>query len=81
MITLIALRHLEIDGHVVAHGCEVQPGRLAQATIDRLIDQGSVREYDSKDRRSLFRLFSKFSDCDEQEHLTEDELDSLGLPE
>jgi hypothetical protein len=80
MITLIAIRHLEIAGHVIAHGCEIAPGLLAQATINRLIDQGSVKEYDSADRRSLHKLFSKFSGCAESEQLTKDELDTLALP-
>ena len=35
MITLIAIRHLEIDGHVIAHGTELKPGLLAQPTINR----------------------------------------------
>ena len=80
MITLVAIRQLEIDGHVIAHGCEVPPD-FPKETIDKLIDQKRIREYDSKDRRSLFRLFAPFSDCEEREQLSETELTELCLPE
>ena len=80
MITLIAIRHLEIDGRVIAHGTELKPGLLAKATVDKLLDQGSLKEYDSADRRSLHRLFAPFSGCEEREQLTKDELTELSLP-
>jgi hypothetical protein len=76
--TLIAIRHLEIEGHVFAHGTEIMLGLLAKDAIDRLIDQGSVREYDSKDRRSLYRLLAPFSGAKEREPL-DAELTAFGL--
>ena len=80
MITLVAIRHLEIDGHVFSHGAEIVPGLLAKETVDRLIDEKRVKEYDNRDRRSLYRLFSCFSGVSEKEQLEKDELDTLTLP-
>jgi hypothetical protein len=79
-MTLIAIGHLEIiGGHVFAHGTEIMPGLAPKDAIERLIDQGSVREYDSRNRRSLYRIFSKFSGCEEHEPLDE-ELTPYALP-
>jgi len=44
------------------------------------IDQGRVREYDSRDRRSLYRLFSRFSGCEETELLSDVERTAYALP-
>jgi hypothetical protein len=75
--TLIAIRHLEIDGHVFHHGAEVVPGLLAKEVVDKLLDQGVIREY--RERRSLHRLFSVFSDCKDKEQLTKAELTEFAL--
>jgi hypothetical protein len=79
-MTLIAIKHFEIDGYTFHHGCEIMPGLLAKRTVDKLIDSGHVREYDSSERRSLYKLFSPFSGCDEREPLGAEDLTSYGLP-
>jgi hypothetical protein len=80
VITLIAIRHLEIDGHRIEHGSEIKPGLLDEKTIAHLIDQRSVREYDGADRPSLYRLFWQFSGCEEKEELDTDEWGEYSLP-
>jgi hypothetical protein len=78
-VTLVAMHHLEIEGRVFHHGSEIMPDLIAQETVAKLIDQGGVREYDSRDRRSLYRLFSKFSGCRESEPLTGEEIEAYSL--
>jgi hypothetical protein len=79
-MTLVALRHFEVEGHVFHHSAEIMPGLLAKETVDKLIDQGLVKEYDSADRTSLYRLFAPFSGCEERDPLSHEELTSYGLP-
>jgi hypothetical protein len=78
-VTLVAMHHLEIEGRVFHHGAEIMPSLISTATLAKLIDQGRVREYDSRDRRSLYRLFSKFSGCKEKEPLTAEEMEAYSL--
>jgi hypothetical protein len=75
--TIIAIRHLEIDNHVIAHGCEIMPGLLPKETVAKLLDQGRIQE---RPRRSLFRLLHHFAGCTETEPL-DDELTSYSLRE
>ena len=79
-VTLVAMRHLEIEGRVFHHGAEIMPSLISRATLAKLIDQGRVREYDSRDRRSLYRLFSRFSGCEETELLSDVERTAYALP-
>jgi hypothetical protein len=76
--TLVAIHHLEIGGRLFHHNSEIVPGLLAKEAADKLLD--AKRLIESK-RRSLYRLFPKFSDCKESEHLDKEELDTLALPE
>ena len=80
-MTLVAFRHLEIGGHVFAHGAEIIPGLLTKEAADKLIDADQLREYDSRDRRSLYRIFSPFSGCAERELLDKAELTELCFPQ
>jgi hypothetical protein len=75
--TLIAIHHFEIDGHVFHHGVEIIPGLIDDKTLDKLLDQGRVRE---TERRSLYRLFPAFSGATEKQSLDDDELDEFALP-
>jgi hypothetical protein len=77
--TLVAIRHTEIQGHVFHHGSEIVPGLLSKESVDKLIDQGALREY--PERRSLFRIFSQFSGAKESEQLDKDELVQFALPQ
>ena len=78
--TLVFIRHHEIGARVFPHGSELEPDLLTQDDINKLIDKGVLKEYDSSERRSLFRLFPTFSDCKETESLTDDELKAYTLP-
>ena len=79
-MTLIAIHHLEIEGRVFHHAAEIMPSLISSATLAKLIDQGRVREYDSRDRRSLYRLFSRFSGCEDTEFLSDVERTAYALP-
>ena len=76
--TLVAIHHLEIDGRVFHHGSEIVPGLLTKEIADKLLDQKRLIE--SK-RRSLYRLFPKFSDCKESETIDKEEQAAYGLPD
>ena len=77
--TLIFIRHHEIDGRVFSHNSELEPDLLSQETVNKLIDAGVLKEYDRRDRRSLYRLFPAFSGAKEKEQLDNDELDEFAL--
>jgi hypothetical protein len=76
--TLVAIHHLDIDGRLFHHNSEIVPGLLAKEAADKLLDEKRLIE--SK-RRSLYRLFPKFSDCKESEHLNNEEQAAYGLPD
>jgi hypothetical protein len=80
MTTLVAIRHFEIQGHVFAHGVEVMPGLLTHETANKLLDDGWLKEYNSAERRSLYRLFALFSGCKDKEQLSKEELTAYTLP-
>ena len=75
--TLIAIHHLQIGAHAFTHGAEITPRLIDEKTLAKLLDQGRVRE--CPERRSLHRLFSVFSACDESEPL-DAELIEFTLP-
>jgi len=75
--TLIAFQHFEIDGHVFRHAQEIMPALIDEKKLDKLLDQGRVRE--CPERRSLYRIFHVFNDCSETEPLDE-ELSQFALP-
>jgi hypothetical protein len=75
--TLVAIRHVEIEGHVFHHGSEIMPDLLSKESADKLIDQGMLREY--RERRSLYRIFAPFSGAKEKEQLDDDEVNKLAL--
>jgi hypothetical protein len=77
--TLVAIRHLEIEGHVFAHGAEVMPELLSNETVDKLLDDKRIADY--PERRSLYRMLTTFSGCKEKEQLSDAELTELCLPE
>ena len=79
--TLVAIRQLEIDGHVFRHAEEIMPGLLSPKTVNALVDQGRLKEYHPAERRSLFRLLPAFSGAKEKEQLDRQELTELTLPE
>ena len=80
-MTLVAISHLEIEGHVFHHGAEIVPGLLSPDTVNKLVDARRVKEYDSAERRSLYRVFAPFSGAKEHEALPQDELTAYGLQE
>jgi hypothetical protein len=78
--TLVFIRHTQIGDRAFSHNSELPPDVLTQEQIDKLIDQGVLKEYDRRDRRSLYRLFPAFSGVKEKEQLDNDELDEFALP-
>jgi hypothetical protein len=80
MTTLVARKQRTIEGKSYAHGAEIPPGLLSDDAVASMLDAQQLTEYDSSERRSLYRLFPSFSDCKEQEELTQEELNELCLP-
>jgi hypothetical protein len=75
--TLVVLSHRQIGERRFLHGDELPPDLLPREAIDLHLDRRELAEYDSADRRSLYRLFAPFSACTEAESLTQDELKAL----
>jgi hypothetical protein len=67
MTTIVARSHRTIEGKLYHHGDEIPPGLLSDEAINRMLVNREVDEYNSADRRSLYRLFHRFSDCKETE--------------
>jgi len=78
--TLVFIRHCQIGSRSFAHASELPPDALSREQIDKLIDEGRLTQYDSDQRRSLYRLFAPFSGAEEREVLTREELTALTLP-
>jgi hypothetical protein len=76
--TLVLINHHEIAGRQFHHGDELPPGFLSQDAVNKLLDLGWLREM--PDRRSLFRLFHRFSGCSEKQSLEKSEAESYALP-
>jgi hypothetical protein len=72
--TLVFIQHHEIDGRIFTHASELEPGLLSPEQVNKLIDRGVLKEYDSSERRSLYRLLHHFSSCSETERLSTEEL-------
>jgi hypothetical protein len=81
--TIIARSGRRIGGALYPHGSEIPPSLLSDDELASMLDNGELIEYDSSERRSLYRLFAPlfapFSGCTEQESLTQEELDQLAL--
>ena len=79
MTTLVILRHLQIGNRRLCPGDELPPHLLPAAAIDLHLDRKELVEYDSADRRSLYRLIHVFSDCSQTEPLTPAERNRYAL--
>jgi hypothetical protein len=75
--TLVTIKHFNARDMRFTHGMEIAPGLLSDDEVNQLIDGGYVKE--SKERRSLYRLFHRFSGCAESENLDADEIESYTL--
>ena len=79
MRTLIVIRHLQVGDRVFVHGAELPPDLLPREVIDVHLDHKLLIEYDSSERRSLYRLLHHFSGCSETERLSNEELTACAL--
>jgi hypothetical protein len=77
--TLIFIRHATIDGRQYHHGDELPPDVLTAEQIAQGLDNKVLVEYDSAERRSLYRLLPRFSGAKERELLTKEELTAYTL--
>jgi hypothetical protein len=76
---LVFIRAHQIDGHQFFHGDELPPGLLPPETINQWLDNKWLAEHDASERRGLYRLFSPFSGCKEQEQFAKEELRQFAL--
>jgi hypothetical protein len=79
MTTLVVIRHAQVGERHFLHGEECPPGLIPREVIDHWLDQSWLKEYDSTERRSLYRLLHRFSGCAEREPLSQDELTSYSI--
>ena len=75
--TLVFIRTHTIGGRQYSHGSELPPDVLSAEQIAQWLDNDQLREYDSAKRRSIYRLFPRFSGAAEQEKLTPQEKETL----
>jgi hypothetical protein len=73
MKTLVIIRYLQVGDHIFHHGDELPHGLLPREAIDLHLDRKQLIEYDSAERRSLYRLFHRFSGCTETDRLSTEE--------
>ena len=74
MKTIASIGQREFAHRVFQHDEEVPPTLLPSEAVDWCVDHKQLRDHDSTERRSLYRLFSEFSCCSEKEQLSDDEL-------
>jgi hypothetical protein len=79
-MTLVVIGTRIINGQRFEHGSELPPNLLARDEIDKMLDRRQLAECHPSVRRSLYRLFSHFSGCNESEQLSPDELKAFALP-
>lgn len=77
--TLIFVRHGQVGSQHFQHGEELPPGLIPCEVVDKWLDQRWLKEYDSSERRSLYRLLHRFSGCSEQEQLTQKERETYDV--
>jgi hypothetical protein len=81
MKTLVLVRHLEVGDRQLHHGDELPPDLLPPEAIDWHLDRKEIVEYDSAERRSLYRFFHHFTGCSEKERLSNEEYAAFALTE
>jgi len=79
MTTLVFVRHAQIGNRQFAHGEELPPGLLPPEIIGHWIDQRWLAEYDSAERRSLYRLLPRFSGAKDREPFAQNEVALFAL--
>ena len=77
--TLVCVGVREVNGQRFEHGAELPKDLLSQDAVSKLIDLGWLSEHDAAERRSLYKIFSMFSGCDETEPFTPKELNAYAL--
>jgi hypothetical protein len=81
MKTLAAVQPRQIGTVLYQHGEEIPAAAIPEGQLDKLVDAGWIRAYDTSERRSLHRLFAPFSGSKESERLDKAELTAFALPE
>jgi hypothetical protein len=79
--TFVIIRALRVGDRRFQHGDELPPDLLPQQAVDIHLDRRELIEYDSAERRSLYRLLHRFSGCSEREHLSNEEHAAYALTE
>jgi hypothetical protein len=65
--TLVFARHGQIGSRQFLFGEECPPGMFTPETINQALDEGWLKEYDSSERPSLYRLFHRFSGSEQNQ--------------
>jgi hypothetical protein len=78
--TLVFVRYGQVGKQRFDFGEELPPNLIPREVIDRWLDSKFLIELDSRERVSLYRVFSPLSGCTEREPLTREEIDEFCLP-
>jgi hypothetical protein len=77
--TLIFIQARQIGDRLFRHAEELAPGYLSEQDIALALDHGWLREVHPSERRSLYKIFYRFSGCNERQPLPQQELESCAL--
>ena len=77
--TLIFIHARQIGDRLFRHSEELAPGYLAEQDIALALDHGWLREIHPCERRSLYKIFHRFSGGNERQPLQQQELESYAL--
>jgi len=79
--TIVFVKARYIDGHLThSPGEELPPNLFSRELISKALDEGTLRECDPAERPSLYRLFYRFTGCEEENPLTPGQLTAYTLP-
>ena len=76
-LTLVFIRHHEVNGRLYHHGAELPPGALPQEIVNQLLDQGVLCEY--PEPTQLVSAFCSFQRHERNRGLHEGRIDRLCL--
>lgn len=79
--TLVFRRSGAIGSRQFGCGDELPPNVLSPEVIAHWLDEDWIRECDSAERPSLYRLFYRFSGCKEEQPLTKEQIARYALDE
>ena len=79
MRTLVVIGTREFADRRFTHNEELEPNLLPAEVVDYWLDKKWLAETDSTERRSIYRIFHRFSGCGEKQPLPQQEVENYCL--